>query len=623
MLIPMSTQTEPTLFTRAATIIATAFDADTGILQLSFSSETPYLRGDDLFGDPWSEVLGHKPDEVDLTRLNAGAPVLLDHANHSTARQVGVVEKALIENGIGRAEVRLSKRADLEGLRQDIADGIIRNVSVGYQIHERVLIQQNDDGPDEYRVTSWTPMEISFVPIPADATVGVGRSQEGQPMPNKATTTQPTPVTYTAEDLATRNADIQEAFGFFTERDGVNDLLIRTLADPTITADAARDSLLTHLGSQSTPANPPGIDITVRDQDHGSFAQGAVDQLLIRGGVHLAEPHPAARDLDRMSLVGMAETMLRHRGVSTSGLGTTQIVSRAFSHSSGDFTNLLANAANKAVMVGYQEEPASHLIWTRSVEIPDFKTASRVQVSEAPGLEEVVEGGEYRYGSFGEDAESYQLKTYGKMFGITRQAIINDDLDALTRIPGAFGASASRKEADGVYSILTTNANMADGNALFHTTHKNLAGTGAALSVTTLGAARAAMRTQKGIAGAATLNLVPRYLIVPAALETDAEQLLASLVDPSKSNSTPNSEFIRGMTLVVDSRLDADSTTAWYLAASWQQVDTIEAAHLAGQPGAFIEQREGWNIDGIEFKARIDFAAAPIDYRGLYKNPGA
>jgi len=116
---------------------------------------------------------------------------------------------------------------------------------------------------------------------------------------------------------------------------------------------------------------------------------------------------------------------------------------------------------------------------------------------------------------------------------------------------------------------------MADGAALFHADHKNLAGSGAAISVTSLGAARTAMRLQTGINGA-ILNIVPRYLIVPAALESDAETILAALARPDQSNpGVANAEFIRNLELVVDPRLDADSATAWYFIS----VGSIDGFH--------------------------------------------
>lgn len=162
---------------------------------------------------------------------------------------------------------------------------------------------------------------------------------------------------------------------------------------------------------------------------------------------------------------------------------------------------------------------------------------------------------------------------------------------------------------------------MADLNALFHVDHNNLM-TGAALSMTTLAKARAAMRKQTGMNGA-ILNIVPRFLIVPASLESTAEQLVTSMVDPTKQNATPQLAWIRGLDIVVDARLDADSATAWYLAADSNQVDTVEIAYLQGQRGAFIDQEQNFDSDNLTVKCRLDFQAAPIDWIGLIKNPGA
>lgn len=152
-------------------------------LQLSVASDTPYLR-QSYWEDPWIETLGLKSDEVDLTRLNDGAPVLANH-DRSTAigntplAGIGAVEKAWVEGNRLMADLVISRREALADLRQDIADGLVRNVSIGYMINERVLTKTGSNGQaDEYRVTSWTPFEVSPVDIPADASVGIGRTLE-------------------------------------------------------------------------------------------------------------------------------------------------------------------------------------------------------------------------------------------------------------------------------------------------------------------------------------------------------------------------------------------------------------------------------------------------------------
>lgn len=164
--------------------------ADDGLLRLrlSVSSETPYLRSN-FWDEPWIEVLGHKASEVDLTRLNDGAPVLANHDRYTAVGNtplagIGVVEKSWIDGDRMVSDLTISRREALADLRQDITDNMVRNVSVAYLINERVLTKSNGEGqPDEYRVTNWMPFEVSLVDIPADASVGLGRAADKNESP--------------------------------------------------------------------------------------------------------------------------------------------------------------------------------------------------------------------------------------------------------------------------------------------------------------------------------------------------------------------------------------------------------------------------------------------------------
>lgn len=137
-------------------------------VRLSFSSEAPVER---FFG---KEILDHGKDSVRLDRLLNGGPLLL---NHDTGLQIGVVEGAALSKKKGSAEVRFSKSELAEDVFRDVVDGIRRNVSVGYRIHKMILESEEEDEPT-YRATDWEPLEVSIVPIPADASVGVGRLLE-------------------------------------------------------------------------------------------------------------------------------------------------------------------------------------------------------------------------------------------------------------------------------------------------------------------------------------------------------------------------------------------------------------------------------------------------------------
>lgn len=188
--------------------------ADDGLLRLhlSVSSETPYLRAS-FWDDPWVEVLGHRDGEVDLTRLNGGAAVLANHDRYTShgntpLARIGKVEKAWLVNGRMEADLVISRREALADLRQDIVDDLVNDVSIGYQIGERTLTKAYDDQPNEYRVTNWTPFEISLVDIPADATVGLGRNAAEQDQPRYRVVDLPTPGA--AGSLETKGSNMPE-----------------------------------------------------------------------------------------------------------------------------------------------------------------------------------------------------------------------------------------------------------------------------------------------------------------------------------------------------------------------------------------------------------------------------
>ena len=148
-----------------------AIDETARTATLAFASETPYERF-------WGiEILDCTASSMDTSRLRSGANLLCDH---DTKDVVGVVESVEIGvDRVARAVVRFGKSVRAEEVWQDVRDGIRRNVSVGYMINEAIL-ESTKDGVETYRVTSWTPYEISMVSVPADASVGIGRNLETQ-----------------------------------------------------------------------------------------------------------------------------------------------------------------------------------------------------------------------------------------------------------------------------------------------------------------------------------------------------------------------------------------------------------------------------------------------------------
>jgi hypothetical protein len=240
-------------------------------------------------------------------------------------------------------------------------------------------------------------------------------------------------------------------------------------------------------------------------------------------------------------------------------------------------------------------------------------------LGEAPELLKVNEHGEVTRGGMAEAKQSYTLATYARIFGITRQALVNDDLGAFAEMSQKFGRAAAEFIAKELVAKLTSNPTMDDGVVLFHATHGNL-GTAGVISITTLAEALKLMRLQKGLDGKTPVDVTPKYLVVPAALEVVARQYVAQINATKASDVNP---FNADLEVVVDPRLDANSATAWYLAADASSIDTIEYSFLEGEPGPQFESRAGFDVEGIETKVRLDFGCGVVDHRGLFKNAGA
>lgn len=421
----------------------------------------------------------------------------------------------------------------------------------------------------------------------------------------------------------TRAADIAD----LCARHGVPQLAAGMIRAGTSTADAGLQ-VLAELARRDAASGghrnvTPRIE-TVQDEMQVRLA--GIEQAILHRVSVGTQLDDNGRRFRGMSLLEMGRSFLEAHGQRTEGMDRLTLASRMLHFRSGgmmgtsDFSSLFANVANKRLRAAYDENAGTYALWARRApNAPDFKSMNVVQLAGAPDLLQTNEAGEFRYGSMSDGAETYAVLTYGRIVTLTRQAIINDDLRAFERLVTAFGFAARRLENRTVYSQLTANAALADGTALFHANHSNLI-TSSALAIATLGAGRTAMRLQKGLQSE-ELNLAPAFLIVPATLEQTAYNLTSANYVPSTKAEI--NEFRAGgrtaVTPVVEPVLDANSTSAWYLAASSAQVDTVEYCYLDGAEGPVIESEVGFETDGVSYKCRLDFAAKAVDYRGLLK----
>ena len=661
---------------RAATVAPSTYNAEARTVEVVWTTGARGRRFDFWSGQAYEEELVVSSEAVDLSRLNNGqAPVLNTHAAYDLSSQIGVVERAWIDGTEGRATVRLSDREDIAGLVRDIETGIVKNISVGYNVRKYEIISaanRTDGGTlPLYRAVDWMPAEISFVPIPFDADTGtraagdahrgadcefvtqhpapaqpavanpasptVGASaatstQKGRSMSDEtlaaggAPTPSPAPAATAAPAPApvadTRAADIAE----LCARHGVPQLAAGMIRAGTSTADAGLQVLAELARRDAASGGHRNVGRIETVQDEMQMRLAGIEQAILHRVSVGTQLDDNGRRYRGLSLLEMGRDFLEAHGQNTRGMDRMTLASRMLHFRSGgmmgtsDFSSLFANVANKRLRSAYDENAGTYALWARRApNAPDFKSMSVVQLAGAPDLLQTNEAGEFKYGAMSDGAESYAVLTYGRIVSLTRQAIINDDLRAFERLVTAFGFAARRLENRTVYAQLTANAALADGTALFHANHGNLI-TSSALAIATLTAGRTAMRLQKGYQSE-ELNLAPSYLIVPATLEQTAYTLTSASYVPSTKAEI--NEFRAGgrtaVTPVVEPVLDANSTTAWYLAANSAQVDTVEYCYLDGAEGPVIESEVGFETDGVSYKCRLDFAAKAVDYRGLLK----
>lgn len=633
---------------RAATINPSSFDESARTVDVVWTTGAIVPRYDCRNERPYDEELVVSDDAVDLGRMNAGASVLNTHDQWSLESVIGVVERAWLDGAEGWATVRLSERPELAGLVADIKAGVIRHISAGYSVQriEMVPPEQRTDGGSRwlYRATKWTPAEISFVPVPADAGSGTRsapqqgepcefttraaahQTQEENPMSTPdaaggATNTPAQSVDHAAlaAQAAQRAADISD----LCTRHAVPELaseLIRSGADLAAAQAKVLDKIALRDAATGGHTNVRSVQ-TVTDEFETRMK--GVEQALM----HRLDPKTQMDDNGRRfrsaTLLELGRGYLESRGVRTDGmdkmtLAHTMMATRATPtpvtawNATADFPGVLANVANKRLRDAYMEDPGTYTLWARRApNAPDFKSINVTQLSGAPNLEQVNEEGEYTYGTMTDAATSYNVITYGKIVALTRQAIINDDLRAFDRLVTAFGYAARRKENQLVYAQLTAAGN--------YTAPRGNLGDDA-LSYDALSQMRAAMRKQKGLVNE-PLNLQAAFLIVPPELEGLAYQLTSPNYVPATQLTI--SEFRSGGRTALEPIVEAvlsDAPTTWYAAANSGMVDTVEYCYLDGAEGPVTESKTGWEIDGMEMKVRLDFAAKAIDYRGLYKS---
>lgn len=525
------------------------------------------------------------------------------------------------------------------------------------------------DGPMAV-VTSWQPRELSACPVGADINAKV-RTPPNTPAP-PAVTIPPAsnnnpPQENRTMNLKTRSqlvklgmkaeATDEEAIAYLATVDfdklrseaakeeytrvteisamldkaGIEEDKVRSeILATEVSVDVAGRKVAEILIERSAKQTPPPAVGTTGKIEHGKstedkFRAAATDALAMRSGLTVATPADGATMLQGFTVIELMRESLRTANKDISGT-RDEIIKRSLSTS--DLPTILGNIANKSMFAGFDLAKGSYATWADTTGTAnDFKEQTIASLSEADDLLEVKEGGEILSSALTDDKQTVQIKTFARNIPLTRQAIINDDLSALTSIRTKQATAYDRLLNQLCYGILTANAAMADAIALFAeaavpTGHANYDSTGAAPSKTTLTAAFLAMALQRDVALKQRLNIRPKFFLAPAALEGDSEDFFNSRFVQVATGFEAQSNRFGGnvLTRVYDALLDDTSAKEWYLLADKGQ--TVKLFFLNGSKVPRVETEVKFGTGDVIFSIAADVAAAAVDWRGMFKNNG-
>jgi HK97 family phage prohead protease len=679
----------PSLITREATFLPETVNEDDRTVDLVWTTGSRVLRG---FWERYWEELSLDPKHVRMKRINNGAPLLKNHYG-DVESVLGVVEEAALEAKRGRGKVRFAKAEDdpeADKVFRKVKDGILQNISVGYQVFKMEKVEDGADKIPVYRAVDWEPYELSVVAMGADDGAGF-RSQSKTTIPcvfvtQRAVNFQketkmadneetPTPAQESPAVAITRQANqsrvenarqiaeaqevaAQQALAAERARiAGIRSLAKRTklgtewadkLIEAGVTIEAARAAAIDGIVDEPDDIDAnTGLRVSAGDDARDKFVRSASAWLLEHCGkrslVEQAEKKSptlakvdfaAGNQFRGMSPFELARESLERAGVKTRGMNRMELIGRAFVHrgamqTTSDFSTMLEVALHKILLGAYETQETTWERFCGTDEVADFRSANRYRTGSLPSLPLVAEHAEYTNGVI-PDASKYAISTerHGEIFSLSREVIINDDMGALANLASEFGRAAARTIENAVYALLALNSGLgptqSDSQPFFHANRANVNATGSTLTVAGLDADRVVMRAQKDPSNRDYLSLSPAVLVLSDALYGTALVINDAQYDPDTANKLQRPNMVRGLfkDIVGTPRLSA-STTRRYLFADPAQSAAIVVAFLQGYGrGPIMESRDGWRVDGVEWKVTQYAKAQMGDPKGAVTNAG-
>lgn len=640
--------------TRTATYSPATVNLERRTVEVVWTTGAKVLRSSWLDG-PFYEELSTDPAHVRMGRLNNGAPFLLDHDNHNVAATPGVVESARLEPGRGVAVVRFAKAEDdpeADKLFRKIADGIVQNVSVGYRTHKLEKVEGGAEAVPTFRATDWEPYEISAVAMGADDGAGFRSADTtnevqiitGPGFPRADNNRSSNMETQAVQAAALAAAERARVVGIRSAVKACrlgDDLAEKLVANGT-TLEKARGLVLE---IQATKA-PGASGIEYGEDARDKWMRGATAGLLSRSGGDIVAKAKAMKapgfanlDLDPgefrgVTLVDLARASLERQGVETRGMDRMTLIGRAFTargsgpySGTSDFPVLLENFLGKILLGAYATTPDTWSRFAKTDTVPDFRASPRYRTGSFGTLDALSENGEFLNKSVPDGSKtSISVVTKGNRIAISRQLVINDDMNALTDLGAKLGRAARLSVEVDVYALLALNSGLGptqtDAQPFFHSNRANVNGTGSAITVAGIDADRVVMAAQRDTSANEYLDIRPSILLVPSGLGGVARVINASAINPDANGKIQQPNYVQGLfSDIIDTpRL---SGTRRYLFADPSVAPAIVVAFLEGQgEGPVLETQQGWNVDGTEMRVRFDYQAQMGDPKGALTNAG-
>jgi HK97 family phage prohead protease len=530
---------------------------------------------------------------VDLDSL-IDVPVQLDH-DRSVRSTVGRVIAASMEAEGLVVRIQLSSAADNAPVRERVADGTYRSVSIGYRAPR---FTEHREGEKRVRTAKQLSIrEISIVSDPADD----GAKIRSQIMENDEIDT----IETMPEDQADQIRSLAELAGL--TRGWAEDRI-----DEGVSLEDARTAAREAMQTRSR--NTPRIRVVASNDDPAAVMTRRADALHAR--VNGTAPTDFAREFMGETLRDHARACLEAAGVTTRGMSADEVFTRALGLS--DFPNLLQGVGSRTLMSAYQQASSPLKRLARQSTIADFRPKQMLRVSGIGELPALSEHGEITHTARGEVVESYKLGTRASIFALSRAAMINDDLNAFGDWGAVAGRAAATTEASLIWKALTANngrgAKLSDGKPIFHADHKNLkAETGHSFGDTgedALTDAKLMIARQTDLDGKTPIYANGKFMLVSPENEQAANKLIANIYPATVADVNVNTSKFEVLT---EPRI---ANNDFWLFCDPASLPVLEYSYLTGAAGPQLASRAGWETLGMEFRVVLDFGVGAIDFRG-------